>query len=99
MPETASGWKVVLRDTARDPMLWFLVLTAALFAWLGQTSEALTLVAALVPLVGMDAYLHRRTSASAAGLASRLANSARVLRDGQWQAVDPVLKDPESIYK
>ena len=22
-----------------------------------------------------------------------------VLRDGQWQAVDPVLKDPESIYK
>ena len=87
VPETASGWKVVLRDTARDPMLWFLVLTAALFAWLGQTSEALTLVAALVPLVGMDAYLHRRTSASAAGLASRLASSARVLRDGQWQAI------------
>lgn len=22
-----------------------------------------------------------------------------VLRDGQWQAVDPVLKDPSSIYK
>ena len=22
-----------------------------------------------------------------------------LLRDGQWQAVDPVLKDPESIYK
>ena len=87
VPETASGWKVVLRDTARDPMLWFLVLTAALFAWLGQTSEALTLVAALVPLVGMDAYLHRRTSASAAGLASRLASSARVLRDGQWQSI------------
>ena len=87
VPETASGWKVVLRDTARDPMLWFLVLTAALFAWLGQTSEALILVAALVPLVGMDAYLHRRTSASAAGLASRLASSARVLRDGQWQTI------------
>ena len=87
VPEAASGWKVVLRDTARDPMLWFLVLTAALFAWLGQTSEALTLVAALVPLVGMDAYLHRRTSASAAGLASRLASSARVLRDGQWQTI------------
>lgn len=87
VPEAASGWKVVLRDTARDPMLWFLVLTAALFAWLGQTSEALTLVAALVPLVGMDAYLHRRTSASAAGLASRLASSARVLRDGRWQTI------------
>ena len=35
----------------------------------------------------MDAYLHRRTSASAAGLASRLASSARVLRDGQWQEI------------
>ena len=23
----------------------------------------------------------------------------QVLKDGQWQAVDPVLKDPESIYK
>jgi len=23
----------------------------------------------------------------------------RVLRDGQWQAVDPVLKDPELIYR
>ena len=22
-----------------------------------------------------------------------------VLKDGQWEAVDPVLKDPESIYK
>ena len=87
VPEAASGWKVVLRDTTRDPILWFLVLTAALFAWLGQTSEALTLVTALVPLVGMDAYLHRRTSASAAGLASRLASSARVLRDGQWQTI------------
>lgn len=87
VPEAASGWRVVLRDTARDPMLWFLVLTSALFAWLGQTSEALTLAAALVPLLGMDAYLHRRTSASAAGLASRLASFARVLRDGQWQTI------------
>ena len=23
----------------------------------------------------------------------------RVLRDGEWQAVDPVLKDPEQIYE
>jgi len=23
----------------------------------------------------------------------------RVLRDGQWQTVDPVLKDPETIYR
>lgn len=87
VPQAASGWRVVARDTARDPMLWFLVLTAVLFGLLGQVTESLTLLVAMVPLLGMDAYLHQRTVASAAGLASRLASSARVLRDGQWQAI------------
>lgn len=83
----ASGWRVVARDTARDPMLWFLALTAGLFGLLGQVAEALTLLVAMAPLLGMDAYLHRRTSASSAGLASRLASSARVLRDGEWRDI------------
>lgn len=82
--DATSGWFVVARDTARDPMLWFLVLTAGLFGLLGQVTESLTLLVAMVPLLGMDAYLHRRTTASSAGLASRLASSARVLRDGKW---------------
>ncbi|WP_395703724.1 cation-translocating P-type ATPase [Aquabacterium sp.] len=85
--QAASGWWVVARDTARDPMLWFLLLTAGLFGLLGQAAESLTLLVALVPLLGMDAFLHRRTSASSAGLASRLASTARVLRDGQWQDI------------
>ena len=83
----ASGWLVVARDTARDPMLWFLVLTAGLFGALGQFTESVTLLVAMAPLLGMDAYLHRRTSASSAGLASRLASTARVLRDGRWQEI------------
>ncbi|HEX5685018.1 MAG TPA: cation-transporting P-type ATPase [Ideonella sp.] len=83
----ASGWRVVARDTARDPMLWFLLLTAGLFGLLGQLTEALTLLVALAPLLGMDAFLHRRTVASSAGLASRLASTARVLRDGTWQDI------------
>lgn len=84
---TGSGWRAIARETARDPMLWFLVLTAGLFGLLGQIAESLTLLAALLPLLGMDAYLHRRTSASSAGLASRLASSARVSRDGQWREI------------
>ncbi|MCU0773957.1 MAG: cation-transporting P-type ATPase [Ideonella sp.] len=82
--DAGAGWRELARDTARDPMLWFLVGTAALFAVVGDTAEALTLLAALVPLVGMDAFLHQRTRASTAGLASRLAATARVLRDGVW---------------
>lgn len=83
----ASGWRVVARDTVRDPMLWFLLSTAGLFGLLGQATESFTLLVALLPLLGMDAYLHRRTAASSAGLASRLASSARVLRDGRWQDI------------
>jgi len=85
--QAASGWLVVARDTARDPMLWFLLLTAGLFGLLGQVTESLTLLVAMAPLLGMDAYLHRRTTASSAGLASRLASSARVQRDGRWQDI------------
>lgn len=85
--QATSGWLVVARDTARDPMLWFLVLTAGLFGLLGQITESLTLLVAMAPLLGMDAYLHRRTTASSAGLASRLASSARVMRGGKWQDI------------
>ena len=81
-----GGWQVV-RDTVRDPMIWFLLLTAALFFLLGQRKESLILLVATAPLAGMDAYLHRRTAASMGGLASRLASSARVLRDGVWRVV------------
>ncbi len=77
-----STWIDLVRDTARDPMIWFLVGVSLLFAVLGDYTEALILTAALVPLVGMDTYLHRRTQASTQGLASRLAASARALRDG-----------------
>ena len=48
-------WWMLARDTLRDPMLWFLVGTAALFAWLGDRTEAVILLFALLPLLGMDA--------------------------------------------
>ena len=76
------AWDLV-RDTVKDPMIWFLAGTAVLYAALGDRTEALTLLAALVPLVGMDAFLHRRTQASTEGLSSRLATTATVVRDGR----------------
>ena len=83
----AHAWRDLLRDTARDPMLWFLLGTSVLFAVIGDTTEALVLLAALVPFVGMDAFLHRRTQASTQGLRSRLASEATVLRDGARQVL------------
>jgi Ca2+-transporting ATPase len=75
------GWRELLRDTLKDPMLWFLIGTSVLFALIGDTREAVVLLFALVPLLGMDAFLHRRTQASTEGLSGRLATHARVMRD------------------
>jgi Ca2+-transporting ATPase len=77
------GLRDLLRDTATDPMIWFLAGASALYASLGDRGEAVTLLAALVPLVAMDAFLHRRTQASTEGLSSRLATTATVRRDGR----------------
>ena len=77
-----STWFDLIKDTLRDPMIWFLVVVSTLFLSLGEMKEALVLIAAIAPLVGMDAYLHRRTQASTQGLASRLASIAKVIRNG-----------------
>ncbi len=82
-----KGWLDLARETLKDPMLWFLIGTSLLFSIVGQGRESVILLVALVPLVGMDAYLHRRTHASIEGLSSRLATSAMVVRDGVRKVV------------
>jgi Ca2+-transporting ATPase len=83
----SGGWRSVLRDTAKDPMLWFLFAAGGLFAVAGETTEAIILLVALVPFMGMDAFLHRRAQASVEGLGSRLASEAAVLRGGDTRTV------------
>jgi P-type Ca2+ transporter type 2C len=83
----AGAWRELLRETAKDPMLWFFAATSALYALVGQRAEALTLLVAILPLVLMDGVLHRRTRASTEGLRSRLAAEAVVVRDGVERAV------------
>jgi Ca2+-transporting ATPase len=72
-----STWVDLLRNTLRDPQIWFLVVVSGLFLITGDHAEAIILILAMVPLVGMDAFLHRRTQASTQGLASRLAARRR----------------------
>jgi Ca2+-transporting ATPase len=79
-----SRWWDVARETIRDPMIWFLAGVSALYGIVGETAEALVLLAAIAPLAGMDAFLHRRTQASTQGLRSRLAERANVVRDGAF---------------
>jgi Ca2+-transporting ATPase len=77
-----SPWRQLLADTAQDPMIWFLAVMGVLYAAIGEFRDALILAAALLPLVGLDAYLHHRTQASTLGLSQRLAATCRVTRDG-----------------
>jgi len=94
-----NPWSELARETARDPMIWFLVSTAGLYLVLGSTVEALTLLSAILPLVGMDAYLHRRTQASTAGLLQKLATRAMVLRDGAWSELPAVELVPGDLAR
>ncbi|WP_404369460.1 cation-translocating P-type ATPase [Corallococcus coralloides] len=71
-----------VREAASDPMLWFLVGTSALYFALGEQVNGGVMLLALVPLMGMDVYLHHRTQASTEGLRGRLAERATVSRDG-----------------
>ncbi|SET11575.1 ATPase, P-type (transporting), HAD superfamily, subfamily IC [Marinobacter segnicrescens] len=83
-----GGWSALVKDTLRDPMLWFLLGTSILFFLTGSRTESLVLAIALIPFLCMDAYLHRRTQASTATLADLLAARATVVRQGQREVVD-----------
>ena len=85
-----------IKETAADPMLWFLLITSGIYVVLGEVVEGIVLLVAVVPLTGMDAFLHHRTRASTASLENRLAAQARVLREKREErvaAVDVVVGD------
>ncbi|MBL8645031.1 MAG: cation-transporting P-type ATPase [Rhodospirillaceae bacterium] len=87
--ETPSlSWMELALQTGRDPMIWFLLGTALLFTWIGEYVEAAVLAVAILPIMGMDAYLHRRTQASTEGLAVRIATTALVVRDDKIVETD-----------
>ncbi len=80
--ERPSGLRTLILDTVRDPMIWFLLGTGGVYAVLGQVTESVVLLASVVPLVVMDAALHRRTQLSTRALGSSIAVSAEVVREG-----------------
>lgn len=89
----------LVRDTAADPMIWFLLGTSGLFGFLGQHADMAILLMAILPLVGMDFYLHRRTQASIEGLRSVLASTANVVRDGSVCGVAAEAVVPGDLVK
>ena len=89
--ETAGNpWWALAADTLKDPMIWFLAGVGAAYWLLGGIAEALTLFASILPLAGMDAFLHRRAQASTKALGRQLAQRAWVCRLGSWLEIPAV---------
>lgn len=98
--EHPAGSAVKLaKETLADPMIWFLVLTSAIFGAIGQYTDMAVLLGAIAPLVGMDLYLHRRTQASIEGLRSVLTTSARVVRNGGERQVEAAELVPGDLVR
>ncbi len=83
----SAGWPATLKDTLADPMLWFLLICSALFGLAGEYIEAVILLLALLPIFGMDTWLHRRARVSTAALDSALSSTCQVFRDGRQQTI------------
>ncbi|MCE3009177.1 MAG: cation-transporting P-type ATPase [Proteobacteria bacterium] len=87
----------VLKDTLKDPMIWFLLGIGVVFTLLGQLSESIVLFLAIIPLVVMDALLHWRTQSSVTLLRKELSEPVSVFRGDQIQSVDARMLVPGDL--
>lgn len=89
----------ILKETFRDPMIWFLSGIGVVFLVIGQKSEGITLFVAILPLILMDAFLHWRTQASTLGLKSNLTSRVFVVRNGKDIEIDSMDLVPGDLLK
>lgn len=70
-----------------DPMAVMLIIAAVVYFLLGETRDAVVLVLALIPVLGVDVLLEARSRAALEKLARAAAPSADVVRDQQVVSV------------
>lgn len=80
---SGNPWLELAKETLKDPMIWFLAGIGTIFVLVGDKNEAVVLFLAILPLVLMDAILHRRTQASTGSLKNQLASESKLIRDGK----------------
>ncbi|MGE3974959.1 MAG: cation-translocating P-type ATPase [Bdellovibrionales bacterium] len=83
-----NRWHEVFQDTIRDPMVWFLGGVSFLFFVVGQKTDALTLLIAILPLAFMDAFLHWRTRSATSSLKGNLNTTVRVIRESAERRIN-----------
>lgn len=81
-------WVALAKDTLKDPMIWFLVITGIIFFAVGNSFDAIVLFVAIFPLILMDAFLHWRTQAATSTLRGQLASTVTVVRSAIEVLID-----------
>lgn len=80
-------WLSTLWEVLREPMFLLLLAASAIYLAIGDTSEALTLLAFVIGIVFLTVYQSHRTAQVLDSLRELSAPRAKVLRDGQRQLV------------
>ncbi|MFN7984268.1 MAG: cation-translocating P-type ATPase [Vicinamibacterales bacterium] len=82
VPPDRLGWLREALALLADPMAAMLVVAAAIYFALGETRDAVVLLIALVPVLGIDVVLEARSRAALTRLANAASPCADVVRDG-----------------
>lgn len=90
-------WYGLIKETMKDPMIWFLVLVGSIFIFVGQIQESIILFFAIIPLIFMDAFLHWRTQASTKTLQGQLVSEVVVIRNGKQIKVNTLTLVPGDL--
>jgi len=81
------AWLKELAGTVADPMALMLGVAGAVYLLLGATKDGIILLAAIVPVLGVDVLLEARSRRALGRLAAAAKPRARVLRDGEEHEV------------
>ena len=83
-----AAWLKDVASLVLDPMAIMLLVAAGVYIALGEKRDAVVMVVALVPVIGVDVFLEARSRSALKKLARSVAPRARVVRDGRETTVD-----------
>jgi P-type Ca2+ transporter type 2C len=87
VPEDPWAWLKETLAILADPMALMLGATATVYLLLGETRDGIILLLALIPVLGVDVFLHARSREALKQLAKVVAPRARVVRDSHEMEV------------
>ena len=79
-------WEEVL-ESLREPLQLLLIAVSGVYFWLGETADALTILAVILIVVAIEVTSELRAKRAIASLSSLAAPEATVLRDGEISAI------------